>query len=52
MRDNRSRIYEFTEDGYFTTDDSKAFRECMNDNTLWMAKMPVKIYINETNEGD
>jgi hypothetical protein len=50
MRDNRSRIYEFTEDGYFTTNDSKAFRECMNDNTLWMAKMPVKLYIGETDE--
>ena len=29
---------------------NKAFREIMNDNTVWMAKIPVKIYIGEHNE--
>lgn len=47
MRDNRSREYSFTGDGYFTSDDAKAYKEIMNDNTLWMAKMPVRLYIGE-----
>ena len=50
MRSNRNREYEFTEDGYFTTEDSRKFREIMRDNTLWMCKIPVKIYIGEHNE--
>lgn len=47
MRDNRSREYTFTGDGYFTSDDAKAYKEIMNDNTLWMTKMPVRLYIGE-----
>ena len=47
MRDNRSREYVFTGEGYFTSDDAKAYKEIMNDNTLWMAKMPVRLYIGE-----
>lgn len=50
MSDNRSRVYKFTEDGYFTTDDAKSFKSCMNDNTIWMAKIPVKLYIGEHSE--
>lgn len=50
MKDNRSREYAFTSEGYFTSDDAKAFREIMNDNTVWMAKIPVKIYIGEHDE--
>ena len=50
MRDNRSREYSFTGDGYFTSDDAKAYREIMNDNTIWMAKLPVRIYIGEHEE--
>lgn len=49
-RDNRSRIYDFTGDGYFTSDDAKAYREIMNDNTLWSARIPVRLYIGEHNE--
>ena len=50
MKDNRSREYAFTGAGYFTSDDAKAYREIMNDNTIWMAKIPVKIYIGEHDE--
>ena len=50
MRDNRSREYEFTEDGYFTTEDSKNFLEIMRDNTIWMSKIPIKMYIGETED--
>ena len=39
------RYAEWPEDGYFTTDDAKSFKSCMNDNTIWMAKIPVKLYI-------
>ena len=45
--DYRSRKYEYTDKGYFTSDDAKKFREVMNDNTIWMSKIPVKIYIGE-----
>ena len=47
MRDNRSREYVFTGEGYFTTDDAKGFREIMMDNTIWNSKIPVEIYIGE-----
>lgn len=50
MRGNRTREYEFTEIGYFTTEDSKQFKEIMRDNTLWMCKIPIKIYIGEHDE--
>ena len=50
MRDNRSREYTFTNDGYFTTDDARNYKAIMNDNTIWMSKMPLKIYIGEHNE--
>ena len=50
MRGNRTREYEFTDIGYFTTDDAKKFKEIMHDNTLWMCKIPIKIYIGEHNE--
>lgn len=50
MRGNRTREYEFTDSGYFTTDDAKKFKAVMLDNTLWMCKIPIKIYIGEHNE--
>jgi len=50
MRDKRSREYVFTGNGYFTSDDAKAFRRIMMDNTLWNAKIPVKLYIGEHEE--
>ena len=50
MRDNRSREYEFTENGYVTTDDAKNYKAIMLDSTIWMSKIPVKLYIGETNE--
>lgn len=50
MRDNRNREYTFTNDGYFTTDDSKKFRSIMNDNTIWMSQIPVRMYIGEHDE--
>lgn len=50
MRDNRSRELAFTGDGYFTSADAKAYKEIMMDNTIWMSKMPVKIYIGEHDE--
>ena len=50
MKDNRSREYNFTEDGYFTSEDAKKYREIMNDNTIWMSKLPIKMYIGEHDE--
>lgn len=50
MRDNRTREYTFTEEGYFTSEDAKKYREIMNDNTIWMSKIPVRMYIGEHNE--
>ena len=50
IRDNRNRTYEFTENGYFTTDDAKNLKEIMEDSTLWMTKIPIKLYIGENNE--
>ena len=50
MRDNRSREYEFTNEGYFTSEDAKKYREIMLDNTIWMSKIPVKFYIGEHDE--
>ena len=50
MRDNRSREYTFTLDGYFTTDDAKNYKAIMTDNTIWMSKLPLKIYIGEHDE--
>lgn len=50
IRDNRCREYEFTGDGYFTSDDAKRFRSIMNDNTVWMSQLPVRLYIGEHDE--
>lgn len=50
MRDNRSREYTFTGEGYFTSEDAKSYRSIMNDNTIWMANIPLRIYIGEHNE--
>ena len=50
MRDNRSREYEFTDSGYFTSEDSKKYKAIMNDNTIWMSKIPIKVYIGEHDE--
>lgn len=50
MRDTRTREYEFTNSGYFTTEDARKFREIMNDNTLWLTKIPIQVYIGEHNE--
>ena len=50
MRDNRSREYTFTDDGYFTSEDSKKYKAIMNDNTIWMSKLPIKVYIGEHDE--
>ena len=50
MRDNRSREYEFTGDGYFTSDDAKKYKMIMDDNTIWMSKLPIKVYIGEHTE--
>ena len=50
MRDNRNREYEFTDEGYFTSDDAKKYRALMNDNTIWMSKIPLKVYVGEHDE--
>lgn len=50
MRDNRSREYEFTDYGYFTSEDAKKYKAIMNDNTIWMSKIPIKVYIGEHDE--
>ena len=50
MRDNRNREYEYTDDGYFTSDDAKKYKALMNDNTIWMSKIPIKVYIGEHDE--
>lgn len=47
IADRKTRIYQYTDKGYFTSDDSKRFREVMNDNTLFNAIIPQKIYIGE-----
>lgn len=46
-KDNQTRIYEYTDKGYFTNRDLKEFRQIMNDSSIQMAKIPVKIYIGE-----
>ena len=50
QEDYRSRIFEYTDKGYFTSDDAKKYIEIMLDNTIWRTKMPVRIYIGETND--
>ena len=50
MMDNSRREYTFTENGYFTSDDAKQYKEIMDDNTIWMSKLPLKVYIGEHNE--
>ncbi len=50
MRDNRNREYSFTNNGYFTSEDAKKYRAIMIDNTIWMSKLPLKIYIGEHDE--
>jgi hypothetical protein len=50
MRDNRNREYEYTDNGYFTSDDAKKYKVLMNDNTIWMSKVPIKVYIGEHDE--
>lgn len=50
MRSNRNREYEYTDDGYFTSDDAKKYKSLMNDNTIWMSKIPLKVYIGEHDE--
>lgn len=47
ITDVRNRTYKFTDDGYFTTEASKAFREIMTDNTKWFCKIPVEFYIGQ-----
>ena len=47
MRDNRFREYHYTDLGYFLSEEAKAFQEVMNDNLIWRAKLPLKIYIGE-----
>lgn len=50
MRDIRSREYTYTDAGWFTSNDAKQFRALMNDNTIWMSKIPIKIYIGNHDE--
>ncbi len=50
MRDHRTREYTFTNSGYFTTEDAKKYKDIMVDNTIWMSKLPLKVYIGEHNE--
>lgn len=50
MRDNRNREYSFSPDGYFTSEDAKKYKSIMIDNTIWMSKLPLKIYIGEHDE--
>ena len=47
ITDVRNRTYKFTDEGYFTTEASKGFREIMTDNTKWFCKIPVEFYIGE-----
>ena len=46
-KDNRNRIYTYTDKGYFTNTQMKEFREIMNDNSIRFAKIPLKVYIGE-----
>ena len=45
--DNSRRIYEYTDLGYFTNRQMFEFKEIMNDSSLKMCKIPVKVYIGE-----
>jgi hypothetical protein len=47
IADSKNRVYTFTEQGYFNTDDAKRFLSVMQDNTLFYAQIPQKIYIGE-----
>ena len=46
-KDNQTRIYKYTDKGYFTNNDMREFRQIMNDDSIQMAKIPVRIYIGE-----
>jgi len=46
-RDAATRIYEYTDRGYFTTDEARAFKATMNDDNIQMAKIPVRVYVGE-----
>lgn len=45
-KDNLRRVYRYTDKGYFTNSQLQQFREIMNDNSIRMAKIPVKICLN------
>lgn len=45
--DNSRRIYEYTDEGYFTSRALMEFREIMNDPSIRFAKIPIKVYIGE-----
>jgi hypothetical protein len=45
--DNQTRVYTYTDEGYFTSPQMTEFREIMNDNSVRFAKIPVKVYIGE-----
>lgn len=48
--DNQTRIYKYTDKGYFTNNDMREFRQIMNNDSIQMAKIPVRIYIGEHEE--
>lgn len=49
-RDTKNRTYQWTNQGYFNNADARALRTLMNDNTKWMCRVPVRLYIGETEQ--
>lgn len=46
-----NRIYTYTDNGFFYgSKDKQVFKEIMNDSTIWMAKIPVKICLGKTED--
>lgn len=50
MKDNRSRVYDFTEKGYFNNTDANNYKAIMTDNTIWMSKIPVYFCIGDSSK--
>lgn len=46
-KDNRQRIYTYTDKGYFLNDQMKEFRRIMNDPSIRMAKIPLQVLIGD-----
>lgn len=49
-KDARLKVFEFTDEGYFNSKDSKAFKDVMVDSLKYNYKIPVRLKIGEHRE--